>query len=37
MKEVGAGEADLFIAVTPDESRNITACMLATNLGAVKP
>ena len=36
LKEVGAGEADLFIAVTPDESRNITACMLATNLGAVK-
>ena len=36
LKEVGVGEADLFIAVTPDESRNITACMLATNLGAVK-
>ena len=26
----------LFIAVTPDESRNMTACMLATNLGARK-
>ncbi len=36
LKEVGAGEADLFIAVTPDESRNMTACMLATNLGAEK-
>ena len=36
LKEVGVGEADLFIAVTPDESRNITACMLATNLGAQK-
>ncbi len=36
LKEVGAGEADLFIAVTPDESRNMTACMLATNLGAHK-
>ena len=33
LKEVGAGEADLLIAVTPDESRNMTACMLATNLG----
>ena len=36
LKEVGIKEADLFIAVTPDESRNMTACMLATNLGAKK-
>ena len=36
LKEVRASEADLFIAVTPDESRNMTACMLATNLGAQK-
>lgn len=36
LKEVGARDADLFIAVTPDESRNMTACMLATNLGAKK-
>ena len=36
LKEVGVKEADLFIAVTPDESRNMTACMLATNLGAKK-
>ena len=35
-KEVGASEADLFIAVTPDESRNMTACMIASNLGAKK-
>ena len=28
LKEVGVKEADLFIAVTPDESRNMTACML---------
>lgn len=35
-EEVGVGEADLFIAVTPDESRNITACILAHNLGAEK-
>ena len=36
LKEVGVKEADLFVAVTPDESRNMTACMLATNLGAKK-
>ena len=36
LKEVGIKEADLFIAVTPDESRNMTAGMLATNLGAEK-
>ncbi|WP_455593198.1 Trk system potassium transporter TrkA [Bacteroides sp.] len=36
LKEVGIKEADLFIAVTPDESRNMTACMLAHNLGAEK-
>lgn len=33
LKGVRVGKADLFIAVTPDESRNITACMLAINLG----
>lgn len=36
LKEAGAAGADLFIAVTPDESRNMTACMLATSLGAKK-
>ena len=36
LKEVGVKEADLFIAVTPDESRNMTACMLATNLVSKK-
>ena len=36
LEEVGAKDADLFIAVTPDESRNMTACMLASNLGAKK-
>ena len=36
LKEVGVKEADLFIAVTPDDSRNMTACMLAHNLGALK-
>ena len=33
---MGTHDADLFIAVTPDESRNMTACMLASNLGAKK-
>lgn len=36
LKDVGVEGAELFIAVTPDESRNVTACMLATNLGAKK-
>ncbi len=36
LTEAGVKEAALFIAVTPDESRNMTACMLATNLGAQK-
>ena len=36
LKNVGVKDADLFIAVTPDESRNMTACMLAANLGARK-
>ena len=36
LREVGVSDADLFIAVTPDESRNMTACMLANNLGAQK-
>ena len=36
LEEVGTKDADLFIAVTPDESRNTTACMLASNLGAKK-
>lgn len=36
LKEAGVAGADLFIAVTPDESRNMTACMLATSLGTKK-
>ena len=35
-KEAGVQRADLFIAVTPDETRNITCCMLAHTLGAKK-
>ncbi|HXK75035.1 MAG TPA: Trk system potassium transporter TrkA [Bacteroidaceae bacterium] len=36
LKDVDAGSADLFIAVTPDESRNMAACLIAHNLGARK-
>lgn len=34
LKEAGVANVDLFIAVTPYESVNMTACMLASNLGA---
>ena len=36
LKEIGVDEADLFVAVTPHESVNMTACMWASNLGAKK-
>ncbi len=36
LKDVGASDADLFIAVTPDEGTNSMACMLARSLGAKK-
>ena len=36
LKDAGVANAALFIAVTPDESRNMTACMIAHNLGARK-
>ena len=36
LKEAGVQKADLFIAVTPIESVNIHACILAANLGARK-
>lgn len=36
LKEAGVRGCDLFIAVTPHESLNITACILAANLGAQK-
>lgn len=36
LKDAGVSGTDLFIGVMPDESRNMTACMLATNLGAKK-
>lgn len=36
LREAGSHDADLFIAVTPSESVNMTACMIADNLGAKK-
>lgn len=36
LKDLGVKDADLFIAVTPFESVNMTACMIASNLGAKK-
>lgn len=34
LQEANVEDTDLFIAVTPDESTNITSCILARNLGA---
>lgn len=36
LKEAGVPHADLFIAVTPSETRNVTCCTLAHTLGARK-
>ena len=36
LKEAGVEKADLFVGVTPDESRNMNACMIAHALGAKK-
>lgn len=36
LKDAGASDADLFVAVTPEESTNITSCILAHSLGAKK-
>ena len=36
LKEAEVPGADLFIGVTPDESRNMTSCLLAHSLGAKK-
>lgn len=36
LTEAGVANTDLFIGVTTEESMNITACMLASNLGAKK-
>lgn len=34
LKESGVKDADLFVAVTPEETTNLTACILANRLGA---
>ena len=36
LKEANATDADLFIAVTPDENTNIVCCIMAHSLGAKK-
>ncbi|MCC8153758.1 MAG: Trk system potassium transporter TrkA [Tannerellaceae bacterium] len=36
LQEAGVKKTDLFISVTPEESTNITACLLASELGARK-
>lgn len=36
LNEADVAHADLYIGVTPEESKNITSCMLASNLGAIK-
>lgn len=36
LQRAGVNGAELFVAVTPDESRNITSCILAHYLGAKK-
>lgn len=36
LKDIGVKDVDLFIAVTPHESVNMTACLIANSLGAQK-
>lgn len=36
LKDAGVEEADLYIAVTPDENLNMNSCILAKSLGAKK-
>lgn len=36
LSDVGVADADLYIAVTPYETRNITSCAIAKRLGAKK-
>ena len=36
LEEAGVNKANLFVSVTPEETTNITACMLGHNLGAQK-
>lgn len=34
LREIGVKDCDLFISVTPHESENMTACLIANSLGA---
>jgi trk system potassium uptake protein TrkA len=36
LKEAGATNADLFIGVTPEETKNMTCCMIASAMGTKK-
>lgn len=36
LQKAGAGNADLFVAVMPYETRNIVACTIASKMGATK-
>lgn len=36
LKDIGVNGCDLFISVTPNESENMTACLMANQLGAKK-
>ena len=36
LKQLGIASADLYVAVTPYESKNITSCAIAKKLGATK-
>ncbi len=36
LREIGVKDVDLFIAVTPSETENMTACLIANQLGAKK-
>lgn len=36
LKSIGIDDTDLYIAVTPYETRNVTSCAMAKNLGAKK-
>lgn len=36
LKDIGVKDVDLFIAVTPHETENMTACLIANQLGAKK-
>ena len=34
LREIGVKDCDLFISVTPHETENMTACLIANSLGA---